>query len=93
MIRQDGVISAVERCVEHETSGYTSLVELGFQRFTFEVVVLCYPNSLSGVGSVQRNGNPVERPVATRRDEQRDCDRRNPRGLPEVRSWRLLEVY
>ncbi len=47
MIQQDGIISAVERCVEHETSGYTALVELGLQRFTFEAVVLRYPNSFS----------------------------------------------
>ena len=49
MIRQKGIIPAVERLVtkRKETAGFRSLLEMGLQDFAFEAVVLRYPELFS----------------------------------------------
>jgi hypothetical protein len=46
MIQRHGIIEAVERAVNRkkETVGYTALVEVGMQDFTFEAVIVRYPH-------------------------------------------------
>ncbi len=45
MIERHGIIGAVERAVSRsaETAGYTALVEMGMQDFSFEAVVVRHP--------------------------------------------------
>jgi hypothetical protein len=49
MIERHGIIQAVERAVNRkdETTGYTSLLEMGLEDFTFEAVILRHRNSFS----------------------------------------------
>lgn len=49
MIKRHGVIVAVERavCRKDETMGYTALLEVGMQEFSFESVILRYPTLFS----------------------------------------------
>lgn len=46
MIKRHGIISAVERAVNRseETQGYKALAEIGMQDYSFEAVVLRYPD-------------------------------------------------
>ena len=56
MIKRHGIIEAVERAVNRsaETQGYTSLVEMGLEKFAFEAVILRYPKVFSEA-AVQRS--------------------------------------
>ena len=49
MIREHGVIGAVERVVKRkaETVGYTALVEMGLGDYAFEAVILRHPSFFS----------------------------------------------
>lgn len=49
MIRQHGIIGAVERAVNREVApqGYTALVEMGLEEFAFEAVILRHPDVFS----------------------------------------------
>ncbi len=49
MIKRHGIIEAVERAVNRraETLGYTSLVEMGLEKFAFEAVILRHPEVFS----------------------------------------------
>ena len=49
MIREHGIIGAVERIVTRrkETEGYRVLVEMGMEDMAFEAVVLRHPESFS----------------------------------------------
>ena len=49
MIREHGIIAAVERIVtkRKETQGYRVLVEMGMEDMAFEAVVLRHPKSFS----------------------------------------------
>ena len=49
MIKRYGIIAAVERAVNRsqETQGYKSLAEIGMQDYSFEAVVLRYPDLFS----------------------------------------------
>ena len=56
MIERYGIIKAVERAVDRkdETSGYTSLLDMGLEDYAFEAVILRHPDSFSGC-AVQRS--------------------------------------
>jgi len=56
MIERYGIIKAVERAVDRkdETSGYTSLLDMGLEDYAFEAVILRHPDSFSG-SAVQRS--------------------------------------
>lgn len=49
MIRRHGMIETVERTVKRkdDPTGYTRLVDLGLQDYSFEAVVLRHPNAFS----------------------------------------------
>ena len=49
MIKRHGIIGAVERAVNRETTtqGYRMLAEMGLQEFAFEAVILRYPELFS----------------------------------------------
>jgi hypothetical protein len=49
MIKRYGIMEAIERAVTRaqDTLGYTSLVKMGLQDYSFEAVVLRYPNEFS----------------------------------------------
>lgn len=49
MIQRHGIIQAVERAVNRkdETVGYTALLEMGLEDYTFEAVILRHPNIFS----------------------------------------------
>jgi hypothetical protein len=49
MIQRHGIIQAVERAVnrKEETVGYTALLEMGLEDYTFEAVILRHPNIFS----------------------------------------------
>lgn len=49
MIKRYGIIEAAERAINRkiEASGYKVLVDMGLQDFTFEAVVIAYPESFS----------------------------------------------
>lgn len=49
MIQRHGIILAVERAVNRkdETVGYTALLEMGLEDYTFEAVILRHPNMFS----------------------------------------------
>jgi len=49
MIERHGILPAVERAVNrpHETVGYTSLLDVGLEDFSFEAVVVKYPDLFS----------------------------------------------
>jgi len=49
MINKHGILQAVERAVNRpqETTGYTSLLEMGLEDYAFEAVVVRYPSLFS----------------------------------------------
>ena len=62
MIERRGILSAAERAVdrEAEATGYTALVEMGLQQFTFEAVILRYPHLFSE-SSVERSRTRLQK--------------------------------
>ena len=51
MVREKGIIAAVESLVSREinAAGYTRLAEMGLEEFSFEAVVLRYPEFFSDI--------------------------------------------
>ena len=49
MIKRHGILMAVERAVNREgqTAGYAALLEMGLERYAFEVVVVRHPHLFS----------------------------------------------
>lgn len=62
MISRHGILMAVERSVdqEAETSGYTVLAEMGLQGYTFEAVILRYPQMFSDA-AVERSRERMQK--------------------------------
>ena len=60
MIERHGIIEAVERAVNRkdEAMGYTALLKMGLENYSFEAVILRHPNSFSS-DVVQRSQERV----------------------------------
>lgn len=61
MIRRHGAVEAIERVVKRpsDAAGYTALVEMGLEDYSFEAVVLRHPTSFSAE-AIERSRNRLD---------------------------------